>query len=356
MALTVTVEVPPRDREVLASWVRSTSIRAGLAQRARIVLLAAGGAGTAEIVRRTGASKPTVILWKKRYAAEGIGGLADRPRPGKPRVTDDVAIVLATLEPPSARLGVTHWSSRLLAAELGLSNVKIAQVWREYGLQPWRAESFKFSTDPQLEAKIRDVVGLYLNPPDKAVVLCVDEKPQAQAVERAAPVLPLRPGIPEKRSHDYIRHGTTTLFAALEVATGKVTGACYPRHRHEEFLRFLRQVARSYPRRQLHIVTDNYSTRKHPDVTAWLAQHPRITLHFTPTSGSWLNMVEIFFGIITRQAIRRGSFTSVDDLITAIGNFIDGWNDRCQPFTWTKTPDELIPRCRPGKRTSFTRH
>jgi len=356
MALTVTVEVPPRDREVLASWVRSTSIRAGLAQRARIVLLAAGGAGTAEIVRRTGASKPTVILWKKRYAAEGIGGLADRPRPGKPRVTDDVAIVLATLEPPSARLGVTHWSSRLLAAELGLSNVKIAQVWREYGLQPWRAESFKFSTDPQLEAKIRDVVGLYLNPPDKAVVLCVDEKPQAQAVERAAPVLPLRPGIPEKRSHDYIRHGTTTLFAALEVATGKVTGACYPRHRHEEFLRFLRQVARSYPRRQLHIVTDNYSTRKHPDVTAWLAQHPRITLHFTPTSGSWLNMVEIFFSIITRQAIRRGSFTSVDDLITAIGNFIDGWNDRCQPFTWTKTPDELIPRCRPGKRTSFTRH
>ena len=356
MALTVTVEVPPRDREVLASWVRSTSIRAGLAQRARIVLLAAGGAGTAEIVRRTGASKPTVILWKKRYAAEGIGGLADRPRPGKPRVTDDVAIVLATLEPPSARLGVTHWSSRLLAAELGLSNVKIAQVWREYGLQPWRAESFKFSTDPELEAKVRDVAGLYLNPPDKAVVLCVDEKPQAQAVERAAPVLPLRPGIPEKRSHDYIRHGTTTLFAALEVATGKVTGACYPRHRHEEFLRFLRQVARSYPRRQLHIVTDNYSTRKHPDVTAWLAQHPRITLHFTPTSGSWLNMVEIFFSIITRQAIRRGSFTSVDDLITAIGNFIDGWNDRCQPFTWTKTPDELIPRCRPGKRTSFTRH
>ena len=356
MPLTVNVEVPPRDREVLASWVRSPSIRAGLAQRARIVLLAGDGLGTNEIVRRTGVSKPTVIAWKRRYAAEGAGGLEDRPKPGKPRTVDDVAVVLATLEPPPERLGVTHWSSRLLAAELGLSNVKVAKVWREYGLQPWRAESFKFSTDPQLEAKVRDVIGLYLNPPDKAIVLCVDEKPQAQALERATPVLPLRPGIPEKRSHDYIRHGTTTLFAALEVATGKVTDACYPRHRHEEFLRFLRQVARAYPRRKLHIVVDNYGTHKHPDVRAWLDRHPRITLHFTPTSGSWLNMVEIFFSIITRQAIRRGSFTSVKDLIAAIENFTGGWNDRCQPFTWTKTADELLPHCKPGKRTSFTRH
>jgi transposase len=356
MPLTVSVEVAPRDREVLASWVRAPSIRAGLAQRARIVLLAADGLGTNEIVRRTGVSKPTVISWKRRYAAEGIGGLEDRPRPGKPRTTDDVAVVLATLEPPPERLGVTHWSSRLLAAELGLSNVKVARVWREYGLAPWRAESFKFSTDPQLEAKVRDVAGLYLNPPDKAVVLCVDEKPQAQALERAAPVLPLRPGICEKRSHDYVRHGTTTLFAALEVATGKVTDACYSRHRHEEFLKFLRQVAKAYPRVPLHIVVDNYGTHKHPDVRAWLAKNPRITLHFTPTSGSWLNMVEIFFSIITRQAIRRGSFTSVKDLITAIENFIDGWNDRCHPFTWTKTADELLPHCRPGKRTSFTRH
>ena len=183
MALTVNVEVPPRDRELLASWVRSTSIRAGLAQRARIVLLAGDGIGTNEIVRLTGASKPTVILWKKRYAAEGTGGLLDRPKPGKPRVTDDVGIVLATLEPPPDRLGVTHWSSRLLAAELGLSNVKVAKVWQEYGLKPWRRETFKFSTDPQLEAKIRDVTGLYLNPPDKAVVLCVDEKSQVQAYQ-----------------------------------------------------------------------------------------------------------------------------------------------------------------------------
>src|SRR5512133_569538 len=188
MPLTVNVEVPPRDRDVLASWVRSPSIRAGLAQRARIVLLAADGIGTNEIVRRTGASKPTVITWKKRYAAVGIGGLSDRPKPGKPRTTDDVAVVLATLEPPPGRLGVTHWSSRLLAAELGLSNVKVARVWREYGLQPWRAESFQFSTGPQLEAKVRDVIGLYLNPPDKAVVLCVDEKAQVQALDRTAPI------------------------------------------------------------------------------------------------------------------------------------------------------------------------
>jgi transposase len=356
MPLTVPVEVPPRDREVLASWARSASIRAGLAQRARIVLLAGEGIGTNEIVIRVGVSKPTVIAWKKRYAAEGIGGLDDRPKRGRPRTTDDVAIVLRTLEPPPERLGVTHWSSRLLAAELGLSNVKVADVWREYGLQPWRTEAFKFSTDPQLEAKLRDVVGLYLNPPDKAVVLCVDEKSQVQALDRTAPLLPLRPGIPEKQTHDYVRHGTTTLFAALEVATGKVTDACYPRHRHEEFLKFLRQVAKTYPRKRLHIVVDNYATHKHPDVRGWLAKNPRITLHFTPTSGSWLNMVEIFFGIITRQAIRRGTFTSVKDLIAAIGQFIDGWNERCHPFSWTKPADQLLDHCRPGKRTSFTRH
>jgi transposase len=188
------------------------------------------------------------------------------------------------------------------------------------------------------------------------VVLCVDEKSRVQALERTAPVLPVRPGIPEKQTRDYVRHGTTTLFAALEAAAGKVTDACCPRHRHEEFLRFLRQVAKACPRTRLHIVADNYATRKHPDVTAWLEKNPRITLHFTSSSGSWLNMAGIFFAIITRQAIRSGSFTSVKNLITAIETFIDGWNDRCQPFTWTKTPDQLLPRCRTGKRTSFTRH
>ncbi len=232
------------------------------------------------------------------------------------------------------------------------------------GLQPWRRETFTFSTDPQLEAKVRDVVGLYLAPPEKAVVLSIDwgsphevgEKSQIQALDRTAPILPVRPGLPEKATHDYVRHGTTTLFAALEIATGKVTDACYPRHRSDEFLRFLKQVAKAYPRVKLHLVVDNYATHKHPTVQAWLARNPRITMHFTPTSGSWLNMVEIFFGIITRQAIRRGTFTSVKDLIAAIETYIDGWNERCQPFTWTKTADQILEKATSGQGSSFTRH
>jgi len=356
MPLTVGVQVPDRDREVLASWTRSPSLRAGLAQRARVVLLAADGVGTSEIVRRVGLSKPAVIGWKRRYAAEGVAGLGDRPKSGRPPVIDAMQIVLATLEPPPELLGVTHWSSRLLAKQLGISDFTISTTWKKWGLQPWRRETFKFSTDPELEAKIRDVVGLYLNPPDKAIVLSVDEKSQIQALDRTAPVLPLRLGMPEKQTHDYVRHGTTTLFAALEVATGKVTDACYPRHRHEEFLKFLKQVAKTYPRVRLHIVADNYATHKHPAVKAWLAKNPRITMHFTPTSGSWLNMVEIFFGIITRQAIRRGTFTSVKDLIAAIGIFIDAWNERCKPFVWTKTADQIIDRATRGKHTSIARH
>jgi transposase len=354
--LTVTVDVPAADREVLESWLRSSSISAGLARRARIVLLAADGVAVKDIVTLVGASKPTVIGWKKRYAVDGIAGLQDLPKAGRPPVIDEVAVVLATLEPPPERLGVTHWSSRLLGAELGISHVWIGKIWRRWGLQPWKSETFKFSTDPELEAKVRDVVGLYLNPPEKAVVLCVDEKSQVQALDRTAPILPIMPGIPEKQTHDYVRHGTTTLFAALEVATGRVEQACLARHRHQEFLRFLKQVAKAYPRRKLHLVVDNYATHKHPAVRAWLARNPRITLHFTPTSGSWLNMVEVFFSIITRQAIRRGSFGSVKDLIGAIGRFVDGWNERCQPFVWTKPADDLLDHCRPGQRTSFTRH
>jgi len=356
MSLTVAVEVPPGDRAELQSWLRSPSLRAGLVQRARIVLLAADGVGTGEIVRRVGVSKPAVIRWKRRYAAQGLAGLVDRPKSGRPASIDPMMIVLATLEPPPERLGVTHWSSRLLARHLGVSDFTVSRTWKKFGLQPWRSGTFKFSTDPELEAKIRDVVGLYLHPPEKAIVLCVDEKSQVQALDRTAPILPLRPGIPEKQTHDYVRHGTTTLFAALEVATGKVTDACYPRHRNDEFLRFLKQVAKAYPRTKLHIVVDNYATHKHPNVTAWLAKHPRITLHFTPTSGSWLNMVEIFFGIITRQAIRRGTFTSVKDLISAIGTFIDGWNERCEPFVWTKTAEQIIPHATRGHTTSIAQH
>jgi len=326
-----------------------------LAQRARIVLLAAQGVPNAEIARRVGVSRPTVIQWRNRYEAGGISALGDLDRSGRPPVIDDVAVVVATVQAPPEALGVTHWSARLLGKHLGISFASVARIWREWNLQPWRRETFKFSTDPELDAKVRDVVGLYLNPPDKAVVVCIDEKSQIQALDRTAPILPIRPGLPEKATHDYMRHGTTTLFAALEVATGKVTDACHPRHTHTEFLAFLKQVAKAYPRVPLHVVADNYATHKHPAVHAWLAKHPRVRMHFTPTSGSWLNLVEVFFGIITRQAIRRGTFTSVKDLIAAIETFIDAWNDRCQPFVWTKTADEILTKAN-RKVTSNTRH
>lgn len=335
--------------------MRSSTVEAGLAQRARIVLLAAQGVPNVEIARRVGVSRPTVIQWRNRYEAGGISALGDLDRSGRPPVIDDVAVVVATVQAPPEALGVTHWSARLLGKHLGISFASVARIWREWNLQPWRRETFKFSTDPELDAKVRDVVGLYLNPPDKAVVVCIDEKSQIQALDRTAPILPIRPGLPEKATHDYVRHGTTTLFAALEVATGKVTDACHPRHTHAEFLAFLKQVAKAYPRVPLHVVADNYATHKHPAVQAWLAKHPRVRMHFTPTSGSWLNLVEVFFGIITRQAIRRGTFTSVKDLIAAIETFIDAWNDRCQPFVWTKTADEILTKAN-RKVTSNTRH
>jgi transposase len=343
------------DESRLTSLVRSSTVEAGLAQRARIVLLAAQGLPNAEIARRVGMTRPTVILWRNRYVAGGIRALGDLDRSGRPPVIDDAAVVVATLQPPPASLGVTHWSARLLAKELGISFASVARIWRDWKLQPWRRETFKFSTDPELDAKVRDVVGLYLAPPDKAVVVCVDEKTQVQALDRTAPILPLRPGLPEKATHDYVRHGTTSLFAALEVATGKVTDACYDRHTHVEFLDFLKLVAKAYPRVKLHVVADNYATHKHPKVRAWLEKNPRITMHFTPTSGSWLNLVEVFFGVITRQAIRRGSFTSVKELKAAIETFIDGWNERCEPFVWTKTADEILAKAH-RKPTSNTRH
>jgi len=355
MALcTGVVHLDDDDRQVLERWTRSSSLRAGLVTRAKIVLLSDVGEGTSAVARQLGVSRPTVISWRERYNAAGLDGLADARRSGRPKTVDDSAIVASTLEPPPERLGVTHWSSRLLGRHLGIGDATVARAWRRYGVQPWRRETFKFSTDPALVAKVKDVVGLYLNPPEKGVVVCVDEKSQIQALDRTAPVLPLRPGLPERATHDYVRHGTTTLFAALEVATGKVTDACYDRHTHDEFLAFLKKVARSYPRRELHVVVDNYATHTHPDVEAWLAKNPRVSLHFTPTSGSWLNLVEVFFGIITRQAIRRGTFHSVPDLVAAIRRFIDGWNDRCHPFVWTKTAKEILSHARKG--TSDAKH
>jgi transposase len=338
------------DRERLSAWLRSTSIRAGLAQRARIVLLAADGVANTEIAERVGCARQTVFDWRARYEQSGIAGLEDEQRPGRPRTVDRKTIIASTLLPPPKKYGVTHWSSRLLARHLKTSSSTVAKAWREVGVAPWRVETFKFSTDPELVAKVTDIVGLYLAPPENAIVLCIDEKSQIQALDRTAPMLPMQPGMPERRTHDYKRHGTTTLFAALEIATGKVTARCQPRHRHQEFLRFLKQVAKAYPDdeagQQLHLVMDNYAAHKRIEIRDWLAANPRIKVHFTPTSASWMNMVEIWFGIIERQAIRRGTFGSVHDLNTKIRAFIDGWNDRAHPFVWTKTADQILAKAK----------
>ena len=297
-----------------------------------------------------------MIGWRDRYAAHGLAGLDDEPRSGRPRTIDHARVVAATLTPPPKKYAVTHWSTRLLARHLGISDATVAKAWREYRVQPWRAESFRFSTDPELVGKVTDVVGLYLNPPENAVVLCVDEKSQIQALDRTAPILPLQPGLAERRSHDYVRHGTSTLFAALEIATGNVVGACKPRHRHQEFLAFLKQVARAYPDdgtgRQLHLVMDNYAAHKHPAVKAWLAANPRVACHFTPTHASWMNLVEVWFSLIERQAIHRGTFGSVRDLNAKIRAFIDGWNDRCHPFVWTKTADQILKKANRQKTSN----
>jgi transposase len=332
------------DRERLESWLRSSTIAAGLAQRARIVLLAAEGVSHTEIAARVGVSRPTVIGWRQRYEQGGVGGLFDQARSGRPRTVDHRKIVAATLKPPPNKLGVTHWSSRLLAKHLKIGDATVARAWREYGVAPWRCETFKFSTDPELVAKVADVVGLYLAPPENAIVLCCDEKSRIQALDRTAPMLPMQPGLPERRTHDYLRHGTTTLFAALEVATGKITATCQLRHRHQEFLRFLKQVARAYPAGELHLVMDNYAAHKRVEIRDWLTANPRVHVHFTPTSASWMNLVEVWFGIIERQAIHRGSFRGVRELTSKIRAFIDGWNDRAHPFVWTKTADQILTK------------
>lgn len=345
------------DRVELERLTRSATVRASAAKRARIVLLAADGVGNQVIADMVGVSRPTVNLWRDRYVERGMRGLVDEPRAGRPRVVDRAAIIAATLVPPPARLGVTHWSSRLLAPRLGVDHATVAGVWKDFGVRPWKADSFKFSTDPELVAKVTDVVGLYLAPPDNAIVLCVDEKSQIQALDRTQQVLPMTPGHAEQRTHDYVRHGTTTLFAALDIATGKVTGQCKTRHRRQEFLGFLKHVARAYPDRELHLVMDNYATHKTVEVRDWLAANPRITVHFTPTSGSWLNLVEVWFSIIERQAIRRGTYTSVKDLIGKIREFITGWNRRKHPFIWTKPASEILDRIdRKRQHVSSTGH
>lgn len=343
--------------------MRSSTATAGAARRARIVLLAADGVGNRRIAELVGASPTTVIAWRERYQARGLSGLVDRQRPGRPRELDHRTIVAETLKPPPTRLGVTHWSTRLLAGRLKISNTSVARAWRAYGVKPWKAESFRFSTDPELVGKVTDICGLYLAPPENAIVLCVDEKSQIQALDRTVPILPMQPGKVERRSHDYYRHGTSTLFAALDIATGQVTAALKPRHRHQEFLAFLKQLERTYrdvldadgDPVELHLVMDNYAAHKHPNVKAWLADHPRFTVHFTPTHASWMNLVEVWFGIVERQAIRRGVFKSVRDLNIKIRTFVDGWNDRSHPFVWTKTAESILKKAnRPT--TSNPRH
>lgn len=347
-----------RDRDELVFMTRSGRVPSDVGFRARIVLAVADCGSTAEVALGLGTSPPTVRKWRDRFSAEGVDGLYDRARPGRPPVVDEAMVVAETLTPPPDDSGLTHWSSRELSKRIGVSHNEIAAIWRNWGIQPHRTESFKFSADPELDAKITDIVGLYMNPPENAIVLCVDEKSQVQALERSQPMLPVAPGLAERRSHDYKRHGTTSLFAALEVATGRVTDQCHSRHTNKEFLAFLKHVAKQYPEGNLHIVADNYRTHKHENVRTWLArpENKRIQMHFTPTGCSWMNLVEVFFSIITRKAIRRGSFTSVKDLKEKISAFIASYNADCAPFTWTKPADVIISKAHAKQRSNFVKN
>src|ERR1700731_2042372 len=333
--------VAEADREMLEWWLRAPTRAQGLALRARVILASADGEGVRPMARRLGVSANTVAVWRRRYRSEGLSGLRTKARAGRPRrITSakEQAVISATLRKPKA---ATHWSARRLAKEVRLSPATVHRIWQKYGLQPHRVESFKFSRDPQFDAKLADIVGLYLDPPERALVLCVDEKSQIQALNRTQPALPMWPGLPVRMTHDYLRHGTTSLFAALEVASGKVHGRCYRRHRHAEFIVFMESLAKRYPKLELHLICDNYGTHKHPAVKLWLAAHPRFHLHFTPTSASWLNLVERWFGLSTAQAIRRGSFDSVARLEQAITRFLANWNENAKPFRWTKSAHQI---------------
>jgi transposase len=330
-------EVGEAERAELVRWLRSQRLPQSLGMRARVVMLSAEGHSLREIAERLGVTQRTVCLWRRRYQGEGLAGLKSRHRSGRPRRISrrkELAVVAATMRPPKH---ATHWSARRLAKEVGLSFMSVHRIWQKYGLQPHRLETFKFSTDPEFDAKLADIVGLCLDPPERALVLCVDEKSQIQALNRTQPALPMWPGLPARMTHDYTRHGTTSLFAALEVASGKVHGRCYRRHRHREFIAFLESLARRYPKLELHLICDNYGTHKHPAVKRWLAAHPRFHLHFTPTSASWLNLVERWFALITSQAIRRGSFSSTRRLEQAIMRWLDHWNQNAKPFHSTKS-------------------
>jgi transposase len=332
------------ERAELEGWARRGTSAAGLAMRSRIVLAAADGGSNTELSQRLGLAIGTVRRWRNRFARYRLDGLLDEPRPGRPRVVGDEqieALITATLEtvPPDA----THWSTRSMAKHLGMSQSTVSRVWRAFGLAPHKQDSWKLSTDPLFVEKVRDVVGLYLNPPERALVLCVDEKTQIQALNRTQPVFPMLPGTPARASHDYVRHGTSSLYAALDLTTGKVIGSLHARHRAQEFLAFLKKIDAEVPADlDCHIVLDNASTHKTPTVKRWLTAHPRFVLHFTPTSASWLNLVERWFAELTTKKLRRGTHTSVRQLNNDIRAWIDTWNDNPRPYVWTKTADQIL--------------
>jgi transposase len=334
----------PAERTELESLAHRSRSAPALARRARLVLACAEGRDNTTVARRLRLSPTTVCKWRARFVADRVAGLFDEPRPGTPRqITDDKieAVIVRTLE--TTPRGATHWSTRGMAKATGFSHMTISRVWHAFGLQPHRTETFKLSPDPLLIPKVRDIVGLYMNPPDHAVVLCVDEKSQIQALDRTAPLLPLRPGQAERRTHDYKRHGTTSLFAALDTKTGKVIAETRRRHRSVEFRKFLDRVDASVPPElDVHLIMDNYGTHKTPLIRAWLAKRPRFHVHFTPTYGSWLNLVERWFAELTTKQLRRGAHRSVPELERAIWEFIDAHHEDPKPFVWTKSADEIL--------------
>jgi transposase len=339
------IVVTEADRAALERLQRAPSTRAGVSRRVRAVLLMAQGISGVEVAERTGYTVVQVSRIRRRFAEGGLAGLHDRPKPGRPptlTARKRAQIVALTLKPPGG--GRTHWTSRDLARKTGVSHTTVHRVWQAHALKPHRVSTFKFTTDPQAEEKIHDVVGLYLNPPTNAVVLSLDEKTQIQALSRTQPLLPLRPGLPARQTHDYRRNGLTSLYAALEVATGTVLGECRPRHTGADFLAFLKRLTRTYRHQALHVILDNSSTHATPAVQAWLAQHSQVHFHFTPTGASWLNMVEAWFSILTRKSVRRGSFETVRALIRHIERFLAEWNAHPIPFVWTKEPADIIKK------------
>ena len=332
------------ERDQLQALTLRRKTAQAVALRARIVLACADGMDNKAVAVRNRVTQQTVCKWRRRFVEQRLDGLLDAPRPGAPRSIDDArvdAVIAKTLE--STPKGATHWSTRTMAREMAVSQTAVSRIWRAFGLQPHRQETFKLSSDPLFVEKVRDIVGLYLAPPVKAMVLCVDEKSQIQALDRTQPILPLAPGIPERRTHDYMRHGTTTLFAALDIATGEVIGEMHRRHRSSEFLQFLRTIEANVPTDlDIHLVMDNYGTHKTPTIRNWFARHPRFHVHFTPTSASWLNQVERWFATLTEKYIRRGTHRSTRQLEQAIRQYLQTNNDSPKPFVWAKTADEIL--------------